>query len=200
MIWLSIGKSRKSSIANYAFFARDWAKLFLYFQREFWSKGENSFKQYVLIQRTYSFPYSLPEHLMSLILSAVTTYGRLIMMSAEGAVVQMGATQTVIVQHTGLYGTVACFMWIWLLYQIFVWCFVLESYCSSKCLYLWNWRITQIIYFSLGAICPCSSISLLILSHLVPFQVACKTLQLKNDHFVHLCFPTVLAESSHIFT
>ena len=47
---------------------------------------------------------------MSLILSAVTTYGRLIMMSAEGAVVQMGATQTVIVQHTGLYGTVACIM------------------------------------------------------------------------------------------
>ncbi|XP_062577173.1 uncharacterized protein LOC134239045 [Saccostrea cucullata] len=69
--------------------------------RDFWSKGEAT-KNFVVIQKTYSFVHDLPEYLMSLVLAAVSHYGRLIAMTSDGAVLQMGAVQTTIIQHTGI--------------------------------------------------------------------------------------------------
>nr|XP_022323918.1 uncharacterized protein LOC111124909 isoform X4 [Crassostrea virginica] len=69
--------------------------------RDFWSKGEAT-KNYVIIQKTYSFLHELPEYLISLVLAATSRYGRLIAMTSDGAVFQVGAVQTTIIQHTGI--------------------------------------------------------------------------------------------------
>lgn len=69
--------------------------------RDFWSKGEAT-KNFVVLQKTYSFVHDLPEHLISLVLAATSRYGRLIAMTSDGAVLQMGAVQTAIIQHTGI--------------------------------------------------------------------------------------------------
>lgn len=75
----------------------------MYIQRDFWSKGEAT-KNFVVLQKTYSFVHDLPEHLISLVLAATSRYGRLIAMTSDGAVLQMGAVQTTIIQHTGIVG------------------------------------------------------------------------------------------------
>lgn len=76
---------------------------YIYIQRDFWSKGEAT-KNFVVLQKTYSFVHDLPEHLISLVLAATSRYGRLIAMTSDGAVLQMGAVQTAIIQHTGIMG------------------------------------------------------------------------------------------------
>lgn len=58
----------------------------------------------MVLQKTYSFVHDLPEHLISLVLAATSRYGRLIAMTSDGAVLQMGAVQTAIIQHTGIMG------------------------------------------------------------------------------------------------
>ncbi|XP_021366171.1 uncharacterized protein LOC110458668 [Mizuhopecten yessoensis] len=70
--------------------------------REFWSGGEKSNKGSILIQNTYSFLHRMPDHILALILSHMTRYGRTVLLTSEGGVFQLGAVQTVIVRHEGL--------------------------------------------------------------------------------------------------
>ncbi|XP_033743245.1 uncharacterized protein LOC117329409 isoform X2 [Pecten maximus] len=71
--------------------------------REFWSGGvEKNKKKSILIQCTYSFVHRIPDHILALVLSHMTKYGRTVLLTSEGGVFQLGAVETVIVRHEGL--------------------------------------------------------------------------------------------------
>jgi len=72
-------------------------------QREFWSKGDAT-ENFVVVQCTYSFPHILPDNILALMLSHMTKYGRILLLTSEGAAFQMGAVQTVILKHEGHMG------------------------------------------------------------------------------------------------
>ncbi|XP_060065175.1 uncharacterized protein LOC132545509 [Ylistrum balloti] len=70
--------------------------------REFWTGNEKNKKNSILVQCTYSFLHRIPDHILALVLSHMTKYGRTVLLTSEGGVFQLGAVQTVIIRHEGL--------------------------------------------------------------------------------------------------
>ncbi|CAG2234887.1 LRRK2 [Mytilus edulis] len=69
--------------------------------REFWGEGERT-KNFIAMQKTFSFIHSISDHTLAAVLSSATKYGRTLLITPEGAVFQIGCVQTVIASHKGL--------------------------------------------------------------------------------------------------
>ncbi|CAC5381877.1 LRRK2 [Mytilus coruscus] len=69
--------------------------------REFWGEGERT-KNFIAMQKTFSFIHSISDHTLAAVLSSATKYGRTLLITPEGAVFQIGCVQTVITSHKGL--------------------------------------------------------------------------------------------------